>query len=229
METTERKIRVLIVDDIEEIRSYFRMVLEKEKDIEVVATAQSGEEAVSLTLQTKPDIVLMDVEMETATAGIEALQKIKAQMPGVLVIMLTIHEEDDVLFEAYGQQASDFITKTSSVVEVLDSIRNVYHHRVSLRPELTPKILKQFSRMYSEQSSLIYTLNIMSKLTRAEFEILRAVYDGKTYRQIARSRCVEEVTIRTQVNKILKKFSFSSMRSLVKSLREQQIFEIYHI
>lgn len=228
MDDGAEKIRIIIADDVEEIRNYFKMILDREPDIEVIATAQSGEEAVELSLSLKPDIVLMDIEMERMNAGIIALQEIKEKEAEIAVIILTIHETDDMLFEAYGQQASDFIVKTSSIVDVLTSIRNVYRKQIFLRPEWAEKILQQFSVMYSGQSSMIYTINLASKLTNAELEILRAIYNGETYRKIAKERFVEEVTIRTQVNKILKKFECSSMKELIKNLKKLHFFEIYN-
>lgn len=221
------KIRVMIVEDIEDIRNYFKMILSREKDIDVVGTASSGEEACSIAFDVKPDIVLMDVQMETETAGIDAVKFIKSKMPAVKIIILTIHEEDEILFKSYGAGATDFITKTSSIVDILNSIRNVYNNNLQLKPEIASKILNEFSRLQNDKSSMIYIMNIISKLTSTEFEILKASYRGKSYKEIARERFVEEVTIRTQVNKILKKFNREKMKQVINELKELSIFDIY--
>jgi len=221
------KIRIVIVDDIADIRNYFKLIFQREPDIEVVGEAASGEEAYEVVAKTKPDIVLMDVQMETEFAGIEAIQKIKNEFENIKIIVLTIHEEDEVLFKAYGAGAVDFITKTSSIVDIINSIKNVAQNSLTLRPEVAEKILKEFSRMQTEQSSMIHTLNIISKLTSTEFEVIKSAYKGKTYKQIAQERCVEEVTIRTQVNRILKKFDKKSMKEIIKLLKHLRIFDIY--
>ncbi len=221
------KIRIVIVDDFEDIRNHFKMILARETDMEVVATASSGAEGYEVVMQHQPDIVLMDVQMETEMAGIETTRKIKEQMDAIKVIVLTIHEEDEILFKAYGAGAIDYIVKTSSIVEILNSIRNVYNNKLSLRPEVAGKIITEFARLQNEQSNLVGTLNVMSKLTNTEFIILKAIYGGKTYQQIAKERFVEEVTIRTQVNKILKKFEKQSMKEVIKALKELRIFDIY--
>ncbi|MCU6710232.1 response regulator transcription factor [Paenibacillus sp. J5C_2022] len=220
-------IRIVVADDIEDIRNYFRMILDRETDIEVIAMAGSGEEAVEVVREGSPDVVLMDIEMETPLAGIDAIGRIKAEWPEVKIIVLTIHEEDDVLFQAYGAGAVDYIVKTSSIADILNSIRSAHRDRLYMRPEIAEKILGEFSKLQNEKNSLIYTLNIMSRLTDSEFAILTSVYEGATYKEIAKSRYVEEVTIRTQVNKILKKFKMRSMKEVMGSLHELKVFDIY--
>ncbi|NOU86372.1 response regulator [Paenibacillus sp. LMG 31460] len=221
------EIRIVVTDDIEDIRDYFKMILDREADIEVIGMAASGEESVRIVSACSPDIVLMDIEMESAMAGIEAIARIKAEKPYVKIIVLTIHEEDEVLFKAYGAGAVDYIVKTSSIADILNSIRSAHQNRLYMRPEIAGKILGEFTKLQNEKNSLIYTLNIVSKLTDTEFGILTAVYKGFTYKEIAKERHVEEVTIRTQVNKILKKFEKGSMKEVVSILRELKILDIY--
>lgn len=226
-ENNTDKIKIIIADDMPEICDYFKNIFERERDMEVVSCCHTGKEAVLAAEACKPDVVLMDVEMETPRAGIEALNTIKTMDSSIYVIMLTIYQTDEILFDAFGNQADDFIVKTSSVADVLNSIRKVYNHRLSLKPEWTQKILEQFSKMYSERASLLYTLNLASKLTPSEMDILQDIYHGNTYKKIAKKRCVEEVTIRTQVNRILKKFECDSMKKLVKMLKDMRFFDIY--
>ncbi len=221
------KIRIVICEDMEEIQNYFKLIIARESDMEVVGTATSFETACSTVLELKPDIVLMDVQMDTDMAGVDAIEYIKKRMQEVKIIVLTIHEEDEIIFKAYSAGAMDFITKTSSIVDILSSIRNVYKNNISLRPEVAQKIIGEFSRLRNEHSSMIYTLNVMSKLTSSEMEILKALYQGKSYRQVAQERCVEEVTIRTQINRILKKFDKGNIKEVVTLLKELRIFELY--
>ncbi|RED77592.1 response regulator transcription factor [Cohnella phaseoli] len=220
-------IKVAVTDDIEDIRDYFRMIIDREQDMEAVGVASDGEEAVQLAREVRPDIMLMDIEMETEDAGIRAIQRIKGELPEIKIIVLTIHEEDDVMFKAYGAGALDFIVKTSSIADIVNSIRSAHRNSLFMRPEIAEKILGEFAKLRNEKDSLIYTLNIVSKLTTSEFEIVRSIYNGLTYRNIAKERSVEEVTIRTQVNKILKKFNQSSMKEVVANLRELKIFDVY--
>ncbi|GAA0179552.1 response regulator transcription factor [Clostridium sediminicola] len=222
------KIKIVIVDDMKNIVDYFKMILNNEPDMEVIGTANSGIEGVKVVKEQKPDVVLMDIQMESRMAGIEAIKLIKEELANVKIIVLTIHQEDELLFAAYSSGAMDYIVKTSSVVKILQSIRNVYNNQLSLRPDIAEKILGEFTRLRNAQSSLIETLNIVSKLTNSEFEILKAVYNGCKYKQIAKQRYVEEITIRGQVNKILKKFQEKKMKDVVKKLKQLNFFDIYY-
>ena len=221
------KIKIIVVDDLKEIQNYFKMILNREADMEVIATASSGKESCKIILEKKPDIVLMDVQMETETAGIDAIEYIKQRESEIKFIILTIHEEDEILFKAYAAGAVDYIVKDSSIVDILNSIRNTYNNNLAMRPEIASKIIAEFSRLKKEQSNLIYTLNIVSKLTNTEFDILRDIYFGSSYKKIAQERCVEEVTIRTHINKILKKFNQKRIKDVVKILNDLNIFDIY--
>jgi len=221
------KIRIAIVEDMIDIAEYFAMVLAKEPDFEIVGIAHSGTKGVELVQNTVPDIVLMDIQMEHQFAGIEAIEKIKAKFPAIKVIVLTVNEEDEMIYRAFAAGASEYIIKSASVADIINSIHLVHENQLSLRPEIASKILDEFSRIKTYQDTLIYTLNIIAKLTTAEFEVLVALRQGKTYHQVATERYVEDVTIRTQVNKILKKFGEHNIKTVIKRLETLKIFDIY--
>lgn len=221
------EIKIVIVEDMIDIAEYFSMVLGKEPDFEVVGIAHNGTTGVELVRKTVPDIVLMDIQMEHRFAGIEAIEKIKADLPAVKIIVLTVNEEDEMIFRAFAAGASEYIVKSASVVDIINSIHLVHKNQLSLRPEIASKILDEFSRIKTYQDTLIYTLNIVSKLTTSEFEVLMALHKGKSYHQVATERYVEDVTIRTQVNKILKKFNEHNIKTVIKSLEALRIFDIY--
>ena len=221
------QIKIAIVEDMIDIAEYFAMVLGKEPDFEVVGMAHSGAKGVELVQKTVPDIVLMDIQMEHQYAGIEAIEKIKADLPAVKIIVLTVNEEDEMIYRAFAAGASEYIVKSASVANIINSIHLVYENQLSLRPEIASKILDEFSRIKTYQDTLIYTLNIVSRLTTAEFEVLMALRNGKSYHQVATERYVEDVTFRTQVNKILKKFGEHNIKAVIKRLEQLRIFDIY--
>ena len=101
------KIKIVIAEDEEEIRNYFVKIINDTSDMEVIGTAQDSKEAVNITLEKKPGIVLMDIQMETRTAGIEATKRIKKTDPEIKIIIITIHNRDDFLFRAYAAGAID--------------------------------------------------------------------------------------------------------------------------
>lgn len=223
------KIRIVVIDDMKKIIDYFKMIIENEQDMEVVGWAESGNEGIEVVCKTKPDVVLTDINMETKMAGIDAAKVIKKKLPETKIIVLTIHEEDEMLFQAYSAGVMDYIIKTSSVVEILTSIRKAHKNELSLRPDIAEKIVTEYSRIKKQNQSMLYMLNLVSKLTTSELQIIKGVYDGKTYRQIAKERFVEEVTIKGQVNKILKKFEMKRMKEIVKMLKSLQFFEGFYM
>ncbi len=220
------KIKLLIVDDMTDIREYFNMILSKEPDIEVLGMASSGIEAVRLARELQPDVILMDIQMESRTAGIDATNAIKADNPNIKVIILTIHEEDEYLFQAYCAGVMDYIVKTDSISQIINSIRTVYSNKLMLRPGIADKIIYEFSRMKTQQNSMIYILNIISKLTNSEYEILKCFYEGSTYKTISETRFVSPATVKSQVNSILKKFEMKSMKEVVKLLKQMNFSEL---
>ncbi|MDF2485473.1 MAG: two component transcriptional regulator, LuxR family [Herbinix sp.] len=220
------KIKILIVDDMTDIREYFNMILSREPDIIVVGLASSGVEAVQKVRELKPDVILMDIQMETRTAGIDATHTIKAIDPNIKVIILTIHQEDEYLFQAYCAGVMDYIVKTDSISQIMNSIRTVYSNQLMLRPGIADKIIDEFSRLKTQQNSLIYTLGIVSKLTNSEFEILKCFYEGSTNKVISETRFVSPATVKSQVNSILKKFEMKSMKEVVKLLKQLNFDEL---
>ena len=201
-----KTIRTIIADDNAEIRGYFQRILSREEDIEVIGAVANGTDAVSLTLRHHPDVVIMDIEMDSRFDGIEAIEAIKRKMPDVRIMVLTVHKEDEYLFRAYSAGAMDYLIKTTSVENIITAVRRVYDNQFSMRPEVSQKILAEFTRLRNEKTNLLHSLDILSRLTNAEIEIIKEVYHGYSYNEIAKSRYIERGTVKTQVNRILKSF-----------------------
>jgi len=221
------KIRIMIVDDIDKLVEFFEKIISAEDDMEVVGTASSGKEAVEKVELLKPDIVLMDIQMETDEAGIEATEKIKEKNPDVKIIMLTIHDDADIIFNSYVAGAMDFLLKNSSVVKIIKSIRDVHANSLQMRAEVAEKILGEMTRLKTENNSMLYMTNLISKLTNTEVQILKLVYSGYKYKQIAAMRSIEEATVRTHINHILTKLEFKNMKEVIKTLESLGIMEYF--
>lgn len=215
-----KQIRVMMADDSPEIRSYFSNIISHEEDMELAGTASSGVEAVQLARELRPDIILMDIQMETRVAGISASQQILTEFPGTKIIILTILEDDDLLFQAYCAGVIDYIIKTDATDRILTSIRNAYKNQLILRPEYAEKIIDELKRVREEQHSLLYSLNTLSRLSNSEFEVLKSLYQGLNARQISEERFVSLGTVKTQIHSILQKFGFKSVSEVVRKLHE---------
>ena len=214
-----KRIRIMMADDSPEIRNYFAGFLSHEADMELVGSASSGAEAVQMAGELRPDIILMDIQMETRVAGIAASKQILAKYPAIKIIILTILEDDDLLFQAYCAGVIDYIIKTDSVGQILNSIRNAHQNQLILRPKYAEKIIQELKRVREEQSGLLNGLNILSKLSNSEFEVLKCLYQGMNARQISESRYVSLGTVKSQIHSILKKFDMKSVSDVVKHLK----------
>jgi DNA-binding NarL/FixJ family response regulator len=210
----------MMADDSPEIRSYFASFISHEADMELAGTASSGAEAVQMAGELRPDIILMDIQMETRVAGISASKQILAKYPSIKIIILTILEDDDLLFQAYCAGVIDYIIKTDSVSQILSSIRNAHQNQLILRPQYAEKIIQELRRVREEQSGLLNGLNILSKLSNSEFEVLKCLYQGLNARQISESRYVSLGTVKSQIHSILKKFDMKSVSDVVRHLKE---------
>jgi len=220
-------IGVLIADDAKEIADYFANIIRQEDDMEVLALAGSGEEAVAKASALNPQIVLMDIQMETKTAGIDAIKQIREYNPAIKVIILTIHSRDDLIFKAYAAGAMDYIIKTSPVEDILKSIRAASSNSLMLRPEIANKIMEESRRISEKQSKIKEVLKVMMIISNTEFEIIRMAYDGYSYREMAERRFVEETTIRSEIYRILKKFNKRKMKDVVLLLKEINFADLF--
>ena len=213
-------IRILMADDNPEIRGYFRNILSREPDFEVVGDVDSGAECIRLARECRPDIILMDIQMETETAGIDATRIIHETMPECKIIILTIHSDDEMLFRAYSSGAMDFIVKTDSITKIVSSIHSVNQNQMQLRSDVAAKIVSEFQRIKKEQANLLDILDILTKMTNSEFEVLCCIYNGDSYREVAKTRFVSEATIKSQISSILKKFGMKRMKDVIAVLNK---------
>jgi len=220
-------IRVLIADDMMPIRDYLSMVLAHEPDMNIVATVESGTDAVSLAKSLQPNVVLMDIEMETPRAGVDAIRTLNQELPDIRCVVLTHFCDDNTVFAAFEAGAVDYVFKNASVSEILESIRAAAQGRSYLRPQIARMITSEFRAMRSEREALVNTLNIVYRLTPTELSILRLLAEGKTKAEITKLRHVEASTIRTHVNNILKKFDEATVADVVERLRRLGIFDIF--
>lgn len=220
-------INVMIVDDIPEISSHFSFVLQNEKDINVVGVASKGSEAVKKAIKLKPDVILMDIQMETDDAGLIATKQILEKLPDTKIIMLTIHDSIQNITEAYMHGAVDYVLKTSSVREIIDAIFDAVN-QVNFSNSVNKAIINEMIKLKKAQSDMILSFKLLSNLTNSDLEIIELLCQGKKYKEIAKDRFVEEVSIRSRINKISKKLNGTSIRELVNLLNSCNFFEAYH-
>ncbi|MDG5786873.1 response regulator transcription factor [Evansella sp. AB-P1] len=189
-------IKVLFADDHEMVRIGVSSYLSAQKDIEVVAEASDGDEAVDLALKHKPDIVLMDLVMKRMD-GIEATKQIIAKWPEAKIIIVTSFLDDEKVYPALEAGATSYMLKTSKAKDIADAIRSTFEGQSILEPEVTGKIM---SKMRQKPEEHLY-----DHLTERELEVLKLMTEGKTNQEIADELYIALKTVKVHVSNILGK------------------------
>ncbi len=216
--STEEQIRIVIADDHELFRRGLRMVLEEEDDIEVVAEAGDGEEAAELASESVPDVVVMDVRMPVLS-GIEATERIKEELPTTKILMLTISDEEDDLYEAIKAGANGYLLKEISIDEIGNAVRSVHGGQSLISPSMASKLLNEFAAMVKKEEEKQHVP--APRLTPREMEVLEHVAKGMNNREIAKALFISENTVKNHVRNILEKLHLHSrMEAVVYAVRE---------
>jgi DNA-binding NarL/FixJ family response regulator len=192
-------IRVLIADDQSMVRAGFRMLIAGEEDMEVVAEATNGLEAVSKAARVHPSIVLMDIRMPELD-GLEATRRILAADPAARVLILTTFDLDEYIYQALQAGASGFVLKDDPPEQLIAAIRTVAAGDALLSPTITKRVIKQFARIPRPEPP-----KGLDQLTARELEILRLVVDGLSNAEIGQQLYIGETTVKTHVTHILQK------------------------
>jgi DNA-binding NarL/FixJ family response regulator len=215
----DERIRLLIADDHELFRRGLRMVLEDEDDIEIVDEAGDGEVAVELAREHAPDVVVMDVRMP-GLSGIQAARRIKEEEPGTKILVLTISDEEDDLYDAIKAGANGYLLKEISIDEIANAVRSVHSGQSLISPSMASKLLDEFAAMIKkeEQKEEVPA----PRLTPREMEVLEHVAQGMNNREIAKALFISENTVKNHVRNILEKLHLHSrMEAVVYAVREK--------
>lgn len=221
------KIHILLAEDFEIIRTDFREKINTQPDMEVVGEASSGSGIVALAREVPADIILMDMEMEDMNAGARATRAILEEDPEIDIIFLTVHETEESVLTALSAGAVDYLAKTSPPEVLFEHLRNVYKGAAQLEPHLQILMRNEFMRMKRSEESMIYFVHILASLTQSEREILRLLLQDKKVSQIAEIRTVEIVTVKTQIQGILRKFGFSRTKGIINLMRKLGLDKVF--
>ncbi|WP_336775011.1 response regulator transcription factor [Paenibacillus sp. MMO-58] len=219
-------IKVLIVEDDPLICKRYQMILSKDEEIEFVGRAASGYEGTMLAALNKPDVILMDIELEDKQAGLRAMSEILNYMPDIKIVMLTVCETDETVFRAFELGATNYLLKNMPAESIIEAVKDAYYDRPSLHSNIAGKITKEFKRIKTTEDSLLHNFYIFTQLTPTELEVLELLMKDYTRQEICKLRHVEPSTLKSQINSILKKFNKSSVLEIVELLRELHIPEI---
>ncbi len=208
-------LRIIIADDHTIVRTGLKQLLESESDMDVVAEASTGDEAVKLAEQYEPDIVVMDIRMP-GLSGIEACQRITENLDNTAVIMLTSYAEDDLLSAAIDAGASGYVLKRIGNDELTNAVRRVGNGESILDPAMTESVFKKVRQANKAQSASYF-----DSLTDQELSVLALLAQGLSNRQIAAKLFLGEGTVRNYVSNILSKIN-------VNNRAEAAIYAVKH-
>jgi DNA-binding NarL/FixJ family response regulator len=206
-------IRVLLVDDQALLRAGLRLLLDSEDDITVVGEAGDGEEAISLALETRPDVVLMDISMP-GVGGVAATERIAAddRLDGVRVLILTTFESDEHVFNTLRGGASGFIAKDTDPIDVLTAVRVVASGDAQLSPSIVRRLVQELVAWPERRLSSPLQLD---ELTDREREVMALVAYGLTNHEIAARLVVSAATVKTHVTHAMVKLHARDRAQLV--------------
>ncbi len=203
------KIRLLLVDDHAILRSGLRSLLNAEPDMEVVGEGANGRQAVQQAVQLQPDVIVMDISMPEMD-GLRAAEEIHALKVPSRIVFLTVHADEDYLFQTLKVGASGYVLKSSADSELMDAIRTAHRGEVFLYPSAVKRLLGEYLRGSSEGREEHDTL------TSREREVLKLTAEGFTNNEIAEQLVISPKTVDTYRQRIMEKLDLHRRSELVR-------------
>lgn len=200
------KIRVVVVDDEAPYRSALQKTLTLMPECEVLAICKDGQEALDVCLADPPDVLLTDINMPRMN-GTELTRRLLKQEKSVAVVILTVQEDDETVYEAFRAGALGYLLKTSTPQDVVDGIRLASRGEAKITPRIATKVIEDFRRVEEDDSTDDSELYVLSE---REAEILEYVAQGLRNKDIAAKLCIAEKTVKNHVSNILKALQVNS-------------------
>lgn len=199
-----KKIRVQISDDHSLMRQGLKQILELEEDIEVVALASDGEEAVEMAQKYKPDVLLLDINMPKLN-GIEVLRRLKDIGIGTKIIILSMHDEREYLKETINIGANGYVLKDAESENLIKAINDVSKGKSYIQPSIASLLVREFDDDDSKPEDAMK----IDSLTRREYEVVTLIAEGLNNKEIASKLFISEKTVKNHVSNIFKKIDVS--------------------
>jgi len=209
MSAASSDIRIVIIEDDETIRESYAYLINETDGYSVVSTYSSAENALKSIRADDPHIILLDVELP-GISGLEAIPKIKAQVEDVYIIMLTVYDHQQTVFDALGRGAAGYLTKSTSPAKIIEALGEVMEGGGPMSANIARMVVHSFQRSQE------------SPLTRRETEILEQVADGKTRSRIASEMFIDLETVKSHLKNIYSKLDVHSRADAIKTARQNK-------
>lgn len=206
-----KKIKVLLAEDHTIVRQGLSALLGSESDMEVVGEASDGLEAIEMAKKVIPDVVLMDIAMRNLN-GIEATRKIKKLFPHTKVLVLTMYDNEECIFQILKAGASGYLIKDSAMTDLISAIRTIYHGDSYLSPSISKKVIDEYIR----KAEIGEKRCLDDLLSGREREILQLIAEGHSVPHIASLLCISKKTVEAHKTHIMEKLNIHDKVGLVK-------------
>lgn len=220
-------IDVMIAEDMPFILEDLAEAVNNHPRFQVSGTAQTGGEIFAMVKENPPDLVLMDIEMETMNAGIVATELISDLGVKSQVIYLTAHENRHTILTAMATPAVDYIVKGVDYDRIFRHMEAVVEGQPLMEGIAQEVLVQEYKRLQKSEKSLLFFISNLSRLTASEREIIKLLLDSYKISDMARLRCVEPVTIKTQIASILKKFGVRRSKEVVQTIRDLNLEHLF--
>jgi len=215
-------MRIVIADDHSVVRSGFSMIINYQKDMEVVATAGDGLEAYRMVQKYEPDVILLDISMPPGESGLIATGKISQDFPDTKIIILTMYDDDEYLFHSLKNGAKGYVLKSAPDEELLDAIRSVYAGDTYVHPKMTDVLVRQF---ITQDDMAEDNTNPFKILSKRELEILPLVAKGYGNKEIAEKLFISVKTVEAHKSRFMDKIGLSSRPEILEYAIKKKLIE----
>jgi DNA-binding NarL/FixJ family response regulator len=205
-------IRILVADDHELVRRGIRALLETESGWTVCAEAANGRDAVEMAVATRPDVAILDISMPELN-GVEAARQIRRAVPQCQILILTMHESEQVLREALVAGARGFVLKSDAGRNLVTAVDALHHHKPFLTPVVTDVVLEDYLR---RGTAPVDTEAPHGRLTGREREVLQLLAEGRSSKEVAHSLGISVKTADTHRTNVMRKLDLHSLGELVR-------------
>ncbi len=227
----ERPIRVLLADDHDILRQGLRFLLEAQQDMSIVGEARTGYEAIEQAVKLMPDVVVMDISM-SGLDGLTACQRIRAQLPAVQVLILTMHESEEYFLQSLRLGAAGYIVKKAAPGELSAAVRTIAHGGAYLYPGLAKALVRAYVISHDDEEVPGHSIRqspprsselaeALTVLTPREIEVLKLVAAGRTNQEIADILVISIKTVQAHRANLMEKLGLHDVTHLVR-------FAIHH-
>lgn len=216
-------IRILLVDDEIFIRKNIAKSIQATGHFEIVGEVSSGKEAEAFVAANQVDLVIMDVEMDNSNDGLTSAYSISMEYPETAIIMMTVRDDDNTIYSSYCiPSVRDYVVKSYNNDELIAAIQRTVEE-IRKNHSANQRLREEFKRLKKTETSLLFALGLLSRLTASEKEIIALKLDGVSNRQIAKLRFVSEGTVKTQITTLLKKLGYKKTSQVIELIHELKI------